>query len=406
MLILSIIIGPLLQSFFTAAQTAQKSRRMGDATLVAQNLIETVQATGLDDLVADVKSGSDALFGAGTDAAFYTYDDDSHTYAQVPAADLDSVTAADETLYVGVTGLNASAYDFDAMVRIDADAFGINDTDVASFTPMDVVFSQPTGSIRNPDILAAGDFANQAALLTGVDYAASDFYNGMKRVITIRVQEDGGVVTASALYEYSAKVQYTRTVAGVPQTFVEPLSASFTYDFYRGNLTDNFEGLYFFYYPNYLDLSYAGSGIVTTASYDDVINLYNWDDQHFSCFLIKQENTDQGWSDARLATLDAAYRAQVNQYESVIVKAEAARVLSNIQTDIFSGEKSSSIYVFYRIFLASSSIWYQAFDFGDGNLIVTEPGQRLYDVAVELYAPGGSFGVDAPVLSMDGSSLK
>jgi hypothetical protein len=37
---------------------------------------------------------------------------------------------------------------------------------------------------------------------------------------------------------------------------------------------------------------------------------------------------------------------------------------------------------------------------------VTEPGQRLYDVSVDLYAPGGSFGADAPLMSMDGSALK
>ncbi len=206
MLILSIIVGPLLQSFFTAAQTAQKSRRMGDATLVAQNLIETVQATGLDALVADVKTGPGTLLG-GTGAAFYTYD--GADYALVQAADLDSVTAADETLYVGVTGLHASAYGFDAMVRIDAAAFGINTLEVTSFTPMGRGVQPATGAVRDPDLLAASDLANQAALLTGVPYTASDFCNGMKRTITIRVRENGGIVTASALYEYSAKVRYT-----------------------------------------------------------------------------------------------------------------------------------------------------------------------------------------------------
>ena len=44
--ILGIVVAPLLHTFVTAASTAAKSRKLGDATLAAQNLAERVACSG------------------------------------------------------------------------------------------------------------------------------------------------------------------------------------------------------------------------------------------------------------------------------------------------------------------------------------------------------------------------
>ena len=49
-IILGIVVAPLLHTFVTAANTTARSRQIGDATLMGENVAELVKATALKDL--------------------------------------------------------------------------------------------------------------------------------------------------------------------------------------------------------------------------------------------------------------------------------------------------------------------------------------------------------------------
>lgn len=54
--ILGIVVAPLLHTFVTSASTAARARRLGDATLAAQNLSERVEAASLKGLISNPAS--------------------------------------------------------------------------------------------------------------------------------------------------------------------------------------------------------------------------------------------------------------------------------------------------------------------------------------------------------------
>ena len=55
--ILAIVVAPLLHTFVTAANTTARSRQIGDATLVSENIAERVEATALFDLFNEPDPG-------------------------------------------------------------------------------------------------------------------------------------------------------------------------------------------------------------------------------------------------------------------------------------------------------------------------------------------------------------
>ena len=60
-IILGIIVSPLLHTFVTGAVTASKSRKMGDATLAAQNISEAIEASDLNTDV--ILNAAPTIFG-------------------------------------------------------------------------------------------------------------------------------------------------------------------------------------------------------------------------------------------------------------------------------------------------------------------------------------------------------
>ena len=70
--ILAIIVAPLLHSFVTAAHTTVRSRQIGDATLVSENIAEMVEATSLTQLFNEPDPSK--YFAGATEKKLYSYD--------------------------------------------------------------------------------------------------------------------------------------------------------------------------------------------------------------------------------------------------------------------------------------------------------------------------------------------
>lgn len=87
--ILAVVFVPLLHSFVTGAQTELKSRQKNDATMFAQTVIETIQATDTDDLLTGYEPEKNEQ---GKETGVYTKDDTSGPTGYTAAITLTPVT--------------------------------------------------------------------------------------------------------------------------------------------------------------------------------------------------------------------------------------------------------------------------------------------------------------------------
>ncbi|MEG1461192.1 MAG: prepilin-type N-terminal cleavage/methylation domain-containing protein, partial [Oscillospiraceae bacterium] len=124
--ILGIIVVPLLHTIVTGATTERKSRVAGEATATAQDILETIEASDAERILAD----------AGTVAAgaqYYTKSADGTFTAHGTSA---PVNAAKE-YYIGIENIKNGSSTFDALVTLNASGGVYNDNKVTVSNPMD-----------------------------------------------------------------------------------------------------------------------------------------------------------------------------------------------------------------------------------------------------------------------------
>jgi len=213
--ILAVIITPLLSSLIASSKTAQKAREVRNATLAASNVIETFEAKPLKQLLTEITSGG--ISGLGTHAALCQYDAENDAYAEL--GDPSAVKEGEDVYYIALRGISSSKDTFDALVKLDATKYSINQEPVTTYTDMDVVFSQPYAEEENPDALALASLANQATVLARRSVAASELSGKIIRNLTITVSldpEDATTFTAKARYAYTrrSKRSWNTTFSG------------------------------------------------------------------------------------------------------------------------------------------------------------------------------------------------
>ena len=406
-LILAIIVSPLLQSFVTSAKTAAKSRAMGDATLAAQNIAETIEATHLKKLLSALRDGTAAsTFSAQsvTDATFY--DEDGN---EIPI-----IEPGAEKYTFKLNGVSSSKSNFDAIVTLDANDFAsANDVYVTEYTPMDAVFSQPSDLFENPDWLAANEFSDEAVALSNTNYSSDYFLDKMKRRVDIYVDEDvsTGETIVTTTYTYTYNFTYTLEIYGDDGQLTtteksKVLSADYSYEFFRSSTAGGLVSLYFFYYPNY---TATASGLTP----DDTINIYNTNDLEFSAFIIKQKSIVRvedaaapgsyvgvsTMGEDELNSKEIRYYALIALRESLMANDPNAIVYSNINKNISSKNITNvAINVPYRIY--GGDTWYTNGTIS-GELVAKNQQNRIYDITIDIYRAG----TDEPVFTLNASKL-
>jgi prepilin-type N-terminal cleavage/methylation domain-containing protein len=184
--IFAVIISPLLHAFITAQRTSARSHFLGDATLAAGNIIETIKAMGIADFIID--NGVSEINNNETPGG------SSYTYEFLNYSD----------------GIMST---FDIRLILNTDGFDvINDMEITNYFPMHGIFAQ--SAVRNiadpgvnPDILAAIDLADRATIQSGTPHSVELVLANYSREILIRVHinEAGNEarITATYLYSYS-----------------------------------------------------------------------------------------------------------------------------------------------------------------------------------------------------------
>lgn len=419
--ILALIVSPLLHTFFTSANTANKSARLGLATTAAQNIVERMEATHMMGISGLTTRKSDdgslaSLFGAAS-AQFYeevtVAGDDGEVLEYKPINSCES----GETKYDFVLrGLSYGNANFDALISLDATDFHqSNDVEITQYTPMDAVYAQPYGD-DNPDHLAAEHFANEANKLASTSPVryAEDFKDRLERSIDINFTVDAyPIVKVTAVFSYRNTYRYERIIRNPNGTeSFEDASALFTYsrsyEFYRGPIT-GLSSIYFFFYPNYMmDMGTSYTPVRDTSRHgtakDNIYINNNPFDLEVSIFLIKQKTPELS-SDA-LNSRETSYAADVIQYHSTNVlfnDPAPATIYSNLNTNVTNPIFSAGTVAYYM---------YWGNDFRDtgaliNKLVDTQAENRFYSLSVKLFDPGTDPFLDSakPIYAIDASKL-
>lgn len=360
-LILAVITVPMLQMYVMSARTAAKSRQAGDATTAAQNIVETIQARNVAQVLSTKQpdfSDVAALFGPGVTAD----------------VSLDSASGAGT---VTLSGVSSGSSTFDAEVTMNPENYraagSINDKEITQYTAMDGVYYQKSDDM-DVDKLAEDEFNQEhsdAVLQT------------RRRAINIHVSNSGTKVQ----FTYTFGYRWTDTSGGEPveRHRTESITMPETELFPEGYPADGESfSVYMFFNPYYIS---------DNSPYQDDITINNTDNLDCSVFLVKQNTSPT-------ASEETGYGARVVLRESHSTEHTTfyASIFSNIGEKLLGDEKISNI-SFRKYY---SSVYYVSDNFGDGELINKKKEDRLYDVTVKIYPSGSS----DEILTFKGTKLQ
>lgn len=339
--IMGIVTTPLLHSFLTSANTEVKARKMGEATFIAQNVMECVKANEMEVLLPEdaVYTGLATTFGA-LNARYYdvldgAYRAPSTTRPDVSVEGEGSGEATETELkeyHVGFSGFSAGGRTYYAMVDYNAavsaaniaEVTRINEELLSSYSSMDVVFQVPVNTQAHP------------------------------RAISLDVAQNGEKVSVDLMY----LVNEIQTVYP-------------TYEVTLGS-DGKMPAVYLFYYPNYNE---GGESIV----------INNPDGLEFDLFLVKRVDPALREDLATLATKELAYDCTIDQ--KVSDRSKVAKVYSNAKERL-TYTLDPSVYtektmngVNYNVTVGVDS---RVESFAEA-LVSEDKQERIYDVTVKVY---------------------
>ena len=322
--ILGIIAGPLLHTFVTGTYTAAKSRRIGDATLAAQNIAETIEANDIATIVTDPQT----MFGA---SSYSLTGGDSAAKSGLPEYDftLNGVTAGKSTFNAKVTMTAPSGEDGGNNAQFSV----INLQAISDYSNMDAVFAQPRDITTDPDEQAYSAFAEE---VQAADLNVTD----VKRVITLTVgyfvDANGNTDKSrlSAMLEYKYRYTYSCTEiesdgTTAHKTKLWPLT---DYHMVTSNLfPQGFDctktpSIYLMYNPWYSTVN-LGSGEYNN-SVGDKIEIYTKNNLTFKLFLVKEKISNL------TTAMEIQYAADIVLYQDSVSIVSNAKVYSNAKENL------------------------------------------------------------------------
>lgn len=157
--ILAIIVPPLLRGLATSANMGKNARATRNATIAAQDVVETIEAAGIGGLLAQIQ-GADQVFealGETVTVEPYTRGGTAAPYTYTPVADVGTAVADAKEPGQDLYCLGFPYAGYDVMVTLDAEPFdAINDAEVVAFNAMDGVCVEPEWAT---DVLQRGTYS-------------------------------------------------------------------------------------------------------------------------------------------------------------------------------------------------------------------------------------------------------
>ena len=398
-IILGIVVVPLLHTFVTAANTTARSRQIGEATLLGENVAELVETTAITE---------EALKELFKDPAFGVDNSDPDNPSISCSRDRNS-----DIYSLSALGVHAGNSTFNVKVKLDPTAYHtgnpnrkpINDVKLSDYSNMDGIYAQSL-DVTNPDVLAYDAFKSEAdrrhrGAADGETASGEQKWdpNSVEpvRTTTIDITEDAttGEITARLSLSYTYHYIYTKpdSETGESQEYASSITVpTRKYDLVR-NFSPRNEGrlpnLYVMYYPLYEssrinDIIKINNMLTVTSGGSPVVPNRAGVAQPIKIFLVKEKTAD-----ANLANKEFGYNARVEQYVPAgTPDTNYAVVYSNIREDLVT-TSSLGNNITYDIYRGSyfSDIGYFGGDDPNkgGDLVSKTERNRMYDVTVEIY---------------------
>ncbi len=383
--ILGIIAIPLINIFIVSTNTFESSRKMGEATLVAQSIAESIEVENFADIL-----NTPEILG----------DEDSVG---------DVVTTNDNEYVIELENLVNGMSNFDARLTFTAGNIAestaiakyenINSEEIAQFESMDALFAQ--NKYIDGDYTASNDpdkiSFEEISAIANAEYLTSFVY--AEREITIQVNDidpdpDVTLISARVIYEYEYAFAYgtTPTIPSkiyTPDT--NPSECIKTFDIlltpFNVEEQGRYPSIFLLYHP-----FYDGDA----SALDDVIrienNIESTERLPINFYVIKQK--DPTLSDADLTTKENTYRARLDllqPYKAIAQTVEYAKIFSNAGENLATGVKTDPQFRWYNgVSTYYSSPWAGAVA-GTTDLIPTsdeivstEQIYRMFDVVIEI----------------------
>ena len=395
--ILGIVVAPLLHTFVTSASTAARARRLGDATLAAQNLSERVEAASLKGLISNPAS---ALAVPPADAALYLRGADG-SYSR----STDTPVYRDSCYWVGVKHIVSGASSFNAMITLEAGSGAPNDALITQYSSMDAVFSQAyPGEADDPDTMARREFEADATAISGGSYTASSpsrtIVMSLSAVSTqVENRETVRNLACKLTYNYTFPYSYERAVT-------DPVTGLVT-----GSVTVNTvfsKAVEYYLLPSGFEMTGTSAPsvyLLYNPWYEntvDSITIQNTSDIPFPLFLVKQV-TD---CPSELIRKEPHYRATVQLVQSSACPPTGGATLYSNAKQYLSGLSGSIPGVSYKVF-SGPYVYDSGVAFpNNGSLVVQEAENRLYQVTVALYDSDDTSFTGSPLYSFTSAKLQ
>lgn len=257
--ILAVITIPLLHCLVTGSKVNAKSKKVLNATNIAQNLMEELKGQELPDSDAElINDGYTKETIAGTGDIIYVK----------KVKDIAGEAGKFHARIVLDPGISNGVYNANAMA--DVEGVDLN---------KDVVYIQASDYEKAAGLMSYSDVIDkliQEFALAGVSCTAGEVEPAMNRVITLDILKQAGGVNVGTSCNVALSIAYEATVAGTSVSVLNPASASIYKSVQSG---DELRNLYLAYEPLYKGAS-------------DKIVINNTEEAPVTVYLIKQKGVD------------------------------------------------------------------------------------------------------------------
>ena len=411
-IILGIVVAPLLHSFVTAASTTARSRQMGDATLLGENVAELVETTAM------TKTALEALFedpSFDTNTTNDTNDPPASTYSVASNPRVDDPSKLYLVHSLIAEGVPSGSSVFNVKVTLDPSAYqagaGINNVKLSDYSEMDGIYAQSLDA-TNPDLLADSAFKVEADSRHrdgGWDPSSVERVRTM--TLDIMEEKDSDEISAVMSIDYTYTYTYTPvdpTTGEIGEDTTGSISLRpYRYDpMKQGPFSPTNKGrlpnIYVMYYPFYESPLKTNEVIRINNMINRKTNVLDengipklerdpaGEAKPIKIFLVKEETkTSSGDRDPNLSTKENSYMATLEQYVPAGTSDDNyAVVYSNIRENLVNGDDLGS-HVTYDIFRGNYFSVTGRFGGNDpivgGDLVSRTERDRLFDVTVEIY---------------------
>lgn len=448
--ILAIILTPLTRNFVESTRINAKARKTMNATNMASNMAEGLNAYSAEEIIIGFNSADDrgnmrifpdditcaahgeaidngdGTFGMGYTISGTTVDPASASPVYVDggslsANSLEFIPSSNSKYYLFATGVQQEKTTYDVLVKMDASSASTFSGDANENGTIDTgetelyndysevrvtTLNRLVDAVYKDSTTVWHDAYAQCLGYFQYSYTEERFCKNFQRTIVIDIDlvtEASGkksVITVHNDFKPGPGAVNPLTISGgisTPNNVVYESNTQYPRD------------IYVYYYPNY-NVPESGA-----TPYLDQFEINNNGNLDVSVHLIRL--LPSGYTEAELATHEAAYKTAISLNDDVAVDDINTKIYSNLKDDLTKNDEDNAAnrqnanrckFTLNSIAYDMTSDEYQSIVDDNGGL-ETIRRDRLYSVVIEVYEEGAAaegFPAEKRVAIYDGASAK